>query len=68
MTVDADSITAVEIDGPGETPGIGAAAIEPLTEQVMAAQGAEVDGVAGATLTSTAVRNAVTKALEQAAA
>ena len=68
VTVDANAITAVEIDGPGETPGIGLAAIDPLGEQVMAAQSAEIDGVTGATLTSTAVRTAVAAALAEAAA
>ena len=68
VTVDANAITAVEIDGPGETPGIGEAAIAPLGEQVMAAQSAEIDGVTGATLTSNAVRTAVAAALAEAAA
>ena len=68
VTVDENSITAIEIDGSGETPGIGAAAIEPLQEQVMAVQGAEVDGIAGATITSNAVRKAVAAALEVAMA
>ena len=68
VTVDESGITAVEIDGPGETPGIGEAAIAPLGEQVMAAQSAEIDGVTGATLTSNAVRTAVAAALAEAAA
>ncbi len=68
VTVDENSITAIEIDGSGETPGIGAAAVEPLQEQVLAAQSAEVDGVAGATITSNAVRTAVAAALEEAMA
>ena len=68
VTVDANAITAIEIDGSGETPGIGQAAIEPLGEQVMTAQGATIDGVTGATLTSNAVRTAVASALVKAAA
>ena len=68
VTVDGSGITAVEIDGSGETPGIGLDAIPTLTDQVLAAQGAEIDGVAGATLTSNAVRTAVAAALAEAAA
>ena len=67
VTVDESSITAVEIEGNGETPGIGLDAIPLLGDQVMASQGAEIDGVTGATLTSNAVRTAVAAALEQAA-
>ena len=66
VTVDEGTITAVEIDGSGETPEIGGAAVGTLTDQVMAAQGAEIDGVAGATLTSNAVRTAVAAALAEA--
>ena len=67
VTVDESSITAVEIEGNGETPGIGLDAIPTLGDQVMSAQGSEIDGVTGATLTSNAVRTAVAAALEQAA-
>ena len=66
VTVDGGVITAVEIDGSGETPEIGGAAVPTLQEQVMAAQGAEIDGVSGASLTSKAVREAVADALQQA--
>ena len=68
VTVDEGAITAVEIDGSGETPGIGLDAIPTLSDQVLAAQSAEIDGVAGATLTSNAVRTAVAAALAEAAA
>ena len=68
VTVDENTITGVEIEGPGETPGIGLDAIPTLGDQVMDTQSAEIDGVAGATLTSNAVRTAVAAALEQAAA
>ena len=60
--------TAVEIDGSGETPGIGSVAVEKLPDAIVEANTYEVDGVAGATLTSTAIRNAVAAALEEAAA
>ena len=68
VTVDDSAITEVVLDTSGETPEIGGAATEELTAQVMSAQGAEIDGVSGATLTSTAVRTAVADALAQAAA
>ena len=57
----------MEIDGSQETPEIGGAAIETLQQQVMDAQGAEIDGVSGATLTTNAVKMAVEAALAQAA-
>nr|MBQ1578528.1 FMN-binding protein [Oscillospiraceae bacterium] len=68
VTVDENAITGVVLDTAGETPAIGGAAAEELTSQVMAAQGAGIDGVSGATITSDAVRKAVADALAQAAA
>ncbi|MDO4483075.1 MAG: FAD-dependent oxidoreductase [Clostridia bacterium] len=65
VTVDEENVTAVEITGNDETPGIGAAALEPLAEQVKA-NGAEIDGVAGATVTTNAVKEATAKALAAA--
>ena len=65
-TFDETSITAIELDVSGETPGIGQAAKDALIEQVMAAQGPEIDGVAGASLTSGAVRKALKKCIKQA--
>ena len=68
VTVDEHSILAVEIDGSGETPGIGAAAISPLENQILTSQSAEIDGVAGATLTTNGVKSALGAALELAKA
>ena len=67
LTMDGEKITGVTIDAT-ETPGIGDAAIEPLIEQIMEAQSADIAGVSGATVTSTAVKDAIAKALEEAAA
>ena len=67
-TLTGTEITDIVIDVSGETPGIGAAAGESLTEQFLAAQSADIDGVAGATITSTAAKNAMTQILEEAAA
>ena len=67
VTVDESGITAVELDLSHETPEIGGAAKDALTEQIMAAQGADIDGVSGATETSTGVKLALTQALNAAA-
>ena len=64
VTVDANGITDVTIKGDGETPAIGGAALETLAQQ---ARTGTVDGVAGATLTSNAARDALKAALEKAA-
>ena len=63
LTVEGDTITACTIDGPDETESVGGAALEELAEQVIAANGPDIDGVSGATVTSTAVRNATSAAL-----
>ncbi len=67
VTVDEKGITDISLEGEGETPGIGGAAIPQLQEAYVGKAGAdEVDGVSGATLTSGGVKTAVGKALEQA--
>ncbi len=67
LTVDeSGAITAVELVGDNETPEVGGAALATLQEQIMSAQSAEIDGVSGATMTSTAVKNAAAAALAQA--
>ena len=66
-TLTGTEITDVVIDVSGETPGIGAAAGESLTEQFLAAQSADIDGVAGATITSTAAKTAMAEILAEAA-
>ena len=66
MTFDANSITDVSIDVSGETPGIGAAIGEQMQDTILAAQGADVDAVTGATVTSDAVRQAAAACIEQA--
>ena len=69
LTVADGAITVDEIAGPNETPGIGGLeAIEDGTfkAQIEAAQGANIDGITGATMTSNGVRSAVEAALAQA--
>ncbi len=68
LTVEDGKITAAEVNGDSETPGFG---LEPCkdgvyAEQILAAQGAEIEGVSGATVTSDAVRAATTAAMEAA--
>ena len=69
LTVEDGKITAAEVKGDGETPGFGG--IEACQDgtyaaQIVEAQGAEIDGIAGATVTSDAVRKATAAALEAA--
>ena len=66
ITVDANSITDVELTGNDETESIGGVALEELTQQILSAQNAEIDGVSGATVTSDAIKYALEDALNQA--
>lgn len=67
VTVDEEAITAIEITGDGETPALGGAAIEQMSAAYVGQNDAEgVDGMTGATITSTAVKAAVGNALAQA--
>lgn len=63
LTVEAGKITSAKITGSGETPEIGGAAIPKLEGQVVSSNGPEIDGVTGATATSTAVKKAVSRAM-----
>lgn len=66
ITVDTDKITDVSIEGEKETPTIGGAALEKLSESIMNSQSAEIDTVSGATITSNAVIAAAKKAISKA--
>ncbi len=59
-------ILSVSIEGADETPEVGGAALETLQAQILEAQGAEIDGVAGATFTTDGVKAAAQKAIDQA--
>ncbi len=65
-TFDANSIVSIELDVAEETESIGQAAKDTLIEQAMAAQSAEIDGVAGATITTSAVKLALANCIAQA--
>ena len=60
---DSGVITEAVLVGDGETPTVGGAALPELQNQILAAQSADIDGVAGATVTSDAVRAAATDAV-----
>lgn len=62
---DADGIYSVKVIEHGETPEIGGVAAEELPARIVEAQSVEVDGNAGATMTSNAIKAAVAEALEQ---
>jgi fumarate reductase flavoprotein subunit len=66
-TVDETSITGVTIDVSGETQGIGAAIGDQMAEAILEAQSADVDAVAGATVSSGAVIEALSHTLSEAA-
>ena len=66
MTFETDRIVDVVIDASSETPSIGQAAAEKLKKALLASQGAEIDAVSGATVTSNAVTRAARKCIEQA--
>ena len=67
ITVVDGKITACTLTGSGETPAIGGAALPTLEAQVTTAGSADIDGVAGATMTSNGAKAAVADALGQAA-
>ena len=56
----------VKVEGADETPEVGGAALDTLAESIKTAGSAEIDGVAGATITSDAVKTAAADALAQA--
>ena len=63
LTLENGALTAVTAEGASETNGIGSRAIELMPAAMLAANSVEVDGVAGATVTSTAVLEAAKAAL-----
>lgn len=68
VTVDAESITAIEVVEHSETEGIGSVALPQLAQAALDGQTAGVESVSGATVTSEAFKTALTAALEQAGA
>ena len=68
LTVDEDEILSMVIEGPAETPTLGGVAVDTMDDAIMAARTPNVDGVSGATVTSTAIISAATEALKAAGA
>ena len=66
MTFDESSILDVVVDTSKETPGIGQPAGEKLAQQIKNAQGAEIDEVSGATVTTNAAKKAAADCVAQA--
>ncbi|WP_018213190.1 FMN-binding protein [Desulfitobacterium hafniense] len=66
VTIQDDMITEIKVVENKETQGIGTNAIDQLPGKIIEAQSTEVDSVAGASLSSNAIKEAVTLALEQA--
>lgn len=65
VTFQDGKITNVEAVGKDETPSLGGVAIEQLPAKIVEAQGIEVDGVSGATVTSEAIKTAVAEAIAE---
>ena len=61
-----DELISVTVTEQNETVGIGSVACEEIPAAMMAAQSIEVDDIAGATVSSTAIKTAVTEALASA--
>ena len=66
VTFSADAIEKVEVVAHQETQGICEAPIEKIPQEIVENQSLAVDAVAGATLTSQAILDAVTQAVEMA--
>lgn len=66
VTVADGKIADVKLTGAEETPSLGGVVLEEMPAKIIAAQSADVDGMAGATVTTDAVKAAVNDALTQA--
>ena len=67
VTLTETGIADVTLDVSGETPAIGGAAADALKAAILEKQSAEFDAVAGATVTSNAVKAALQKCLDEVA-
>ncbi|MDO4492858.1 MAG: FAD-binding protein [Clostridia bacterium] len=65
LTFDGDTLTGVTVVGESETPAIGGRAVEQLGDLMVAANNVEVDGISGATVTSSAILAAAKAALAE---
>lgn len=68
VTFSDSAIDSIEYTADGETPTVGGAALPKLVDNVIAAQSSNIDGVSGATVTSTGFFTALNDAITQAGA
>lgn len=68
VTVSSTSILDIAVTDAAETIGIGSKAVERMPGLILAAQSAEVDDIAGATITCNAIKSAAQEAIENAKA
>ena len=66
VTFDADKITDVQVVEQNETPELGGEAFKKMIPAILKEQKADVDGMTGATVSSTALREAVKDCIAQA--
>ncbi|MPW25633.1 flavocytochrome c [Alkalibaculum sp. M08DMB] len=66
VTLSETAITAIEVVSHSETPGVSDEAIKEIPVKIVNDQNIGVDTISGATLTSSAIINAVTTAIEEA--
>ena len=66
VTLSSNRIEKIEVGPNNETPAVGGVAIEKLPADIIAKQTLAVDSVSGATITSTALIDAITAALVSA--
>jgi uncharacterized protein with FMN-binding domain len=66
VTMDGEDITRVEVTEHNETQGVGTRAIEALPAAIEEADSIDVDSVSGATITSEAIKQAVSQAMGMA--
>lgn len=66
VTTSADKILSVKIIDQKETEGIGSKAVAALPSEIFKAQSADVQGIAGASVSSAAIKKAVQECLNQA--
>lgn len=63
---DANSIVSIDLDLAEETPAIGQAAKDAIIEQLLGAQGTDIDGVSSATITTNAAKSCLEQCIAQA--
>ena len=63
---DANSIVSIDLDLAEETPSIGQAAKDAIIEQLLGAQGTDIDGVSSATITTNAAKSCLEQCIAQA--